>query len=105
MEIIDEYSQKLVEDIVEFSQRRGQIIGILKSIKESKSQYLIDIKATEDAALLAFADLQAVKESEKDEAVKAIETSEIAIAELTSEIAIATKSLQDAEKKLADLQK
>merc|ERR1719502_539908 len=97
-------------DVVAFFQgdyapASGQIVGILKGMKDDMEAELKEAIATEEKAIAGFADLKASKEKEIEMATEAIEaktgrSGEVAVS------AVQTKdSLEDTKEELADTEK
>merc|ERR550537_1983895 len=89
----------------DYAPQSGQIVGILKGMKDDMEAELKESVAQEEKAVAGFADLKASKEKEMEMATEAVETKtqrsgEVAVA------AVQTKdSLEDTKDELADVEK
>jgi hypothetical protein len=89
----------------DYAPQSGQIVGILKGMKDDMEAELKESVATEEKAVAGFADLKSSKEKEIETATEAVETKtqrsgEVAVA------AVQTKdSLEDTKDELADVEK
>jgi len=83
----------------------GQIVGILKGMKDDMEASLKEAIADEEKALAGFADLKASKEKEIEMATEAIETQTTRSGELAVSIVQTKDSLEDTQNELADTQK
>jgi len=84
------------------SSQSGQIIGILKTMKETMEGDLADATNTENTALANFDALVAAKEKEIDAATKAVEDKLTRIGDLGVEIATMKQDLDDTGKALIE---
>jgi len=94
-----------LQDGGDYAPQSGQIVGILKGMKDDMEAELKEAIASEEKAIAGFGELKASKEAEIEMATEAIETKtqrsgEVAVA------AVQTKdALEDTEKELADTEK
>merc|ERR1719161_3065169 len=79
----------------------GQIVGILKGMKDDMEASLKEAIADEEKALAGFADLKASKEKEIEMATEAIETQTTRSGELAVSIVQTKDSLEDTQNELA----
>merc|ERR1719473_763518 len=80
----------------------GEIVGILKEMKDQMDRDLGGIVSTEEAAQKAFNDLRAAKEEEIKVATEAIETKTVRTGELAVAVVNAKNDLSDTQKELTD---
>merc|ERR1719388_583631 len=99
-------------DVVAFLQENGdyapasgQIVGILKAMKDDMEAELKEAIETEEKAVAGFGDLKASKEKEIEMATEAIESKTARSGEVAVSIVQGKDSLQDATVELADTQK
>lgn len=83
----------------------GEILGILKSMKDEMAKDLAELKADEQKALEGFNDLKSAKSTEIETNEKAIVTKEKRMGALAVEISESTHALEDATEELANAQK
>jgi len=83
----------------------GQIVGILKSMKEDMEKSLAEETAEETSAVAGFGDLKAAKSQEVSVASAAIESKTAQSGELAVLVAQGKNALEDSEAELADTQK
>merc|ERR1719247_723772 len=94
-----------LEENGDYAPASGQIVGILKGMKDDMEAELKEATATEEKAIAGFADLKASKETEIEVATEAIEaktgrSGEVAVS------AVQTKdSIEDTTTELADTEK
>merc|ERR1740138_1852314 len=96
----------------DYAPQSGQIVGLLKQLKDSMSKDLADASAAEESAITSFNDLTAAKEKEIAASTTAIEEKTVrhgelgvAITEMTGDHADTVQSLADDKKFIADLEK
>merc|ERR1719456_180904 len=80
----------------------GEIVGILKQMKEEMEANLAEAVADEAKAVEGFASLEASKEKEIEVATEAIETKTARSGELAVSVVQTKDALEDAEKEVAD---
>jgi len=83
----------------------GQIVGILKGMKDDMEAELKESVADEAKAVAGFADLKASKEQEVEVATEAIETKTGRAGQLAVSVVQTADSLEDTQKELADTEK
>merc|ERR1719207_396531 len=83
----------------------GQIVGILKGMKDDMESSLKEAISEEEKSIAGFADLKASKEKEIQMATEAIETKTTRAGELAVAIVQTKDSLEDTEVELTDTQK
>merc|ERR1719456_408801 len=83
----------------------GEILGIMKQMKESMEANLADAESDEAKAVAGFADLQASKEKEIEVATESIESKTVRSGELAVSIVEAKDSLEDTTQEVADNEK
>jgi len=83
----------------------GQVLGILKQMKEEFEANLKGAVETEDAALAGFAELKASKEKEIEVATESIETKMVRSGELAVSISQAKDGLEDSTSEVEDTEK
>merc|ERR1719482_2246545 len=79
----------------------GEILGIMKQMKESMEGDLKELISQEEAAKSSFDELVAAKQKEIAAATKAIEEKTARVGEVAVELAESKNSLEDAEEQLA----
>jgi len=89
----------------EYSPGAGQILGILKQMKDEFEANLKEAVESEDSALAGFAELKASKEKEIEVATESIETKMGRSGELAVSIIQAKDGLEDSTAAVADTQK
>merc|ERR1719172_435374 len=113
--IVNEYPNVDNEDrknVVAFLQENGdyapasgQIVGILKGMKDDMEAELKEAIATEEKAIAGFADLKACKEKEIEMATEAIETKTGRSGEVAVSIVQTKDGIEDTTEELADTEK
>merc|ERR1719327_2081858 len=83
----------------------GQIVGILKAMKDEMEASLKEAIADEEKAVAGFADLKGSKEKEIEMATEAIETKMARAGELAVSVVQSKDALEDALEEAADTQK
>merc|ERR1719515_56712 len=89
----------------EYTAGAGEIVGILKAMKDEMEASLKEAIADEDKAVAGYADLKASKEKEVEMATEAIETKTARAGELAVSVVQTKDALEDATVELADTQK
>jgi chromosome segregation ATPase len=89
----------------EYSPGSGEILGILKQLKDEMTKDLDAMVKEEDTAIADFNGLVAAKQKEIAAATKAIEEKTARVGELDVEIVTAKNDLEDTEESLAEDQK
>jgi len=85
-----------------YAPQSGEIVGILKTLKDEMEKDLSDATADEDSAIASFTSLVASKKKEIDALTKAIESKTMRIGELGVKIAEMENDLEDTQEGLAD---
>merc|ERR1719281_230405 len=83
----------------------GQIVGILKAMKDDMEAELKEAVATEEKAIAGFNDLKGSKETEIEVATEAIETKTARSGEIAVSVVQTKDSLEDTQDELADVEK
>merc|ERR1719327_2463398 len=83
----------------------GEIVGILKAMKDDMEAELKDAVASEEKSIAGFGDLKASKEKEIEMATEAIETKMGRAGELAVSVVQIKDALEDANEETADTQK
>merc|ERR1719388_751400 len=94
-----------IEQSGDYVPQSGQIVGILKSMKDDMEASLKEAIADEGKAVAGYADLKASKEKEIELATEAIETKTGRSGELAVAVVTTKDALEDTEAELADTQK
>merc|ERR1719217_2054818 len=94
-----------IEQSGDYVPQSGQIVGILKSMKDDMEASLKEAIADEEKAITGYGELKASKEKEAEIATEAIETKTSRSGELAVSVVQTKDSLQDATVELADTQK
>merc|ERR1719161_1457413 len=94
-----------LEQSGDYVPQSGQIVGILKGMKDDMEAGLKEAVADEEKAIAGFADLKASKEKEIEVASEAIETKTARSGEIAVSVVQTKDSLEDTEVELADVQK
>merc|ERR1719281_700365 len=89
----------------DYAPASGQIVGILKGMKDDMEAELKEAIADEEKAIAGFADLKASKEKEIEMATEAIETKTQRSGEVAVSAVQTKDSLEDTEGELADTEK
>merc|ERR1719158_2741725 len=89
----------------DYAPQSGQIVGILKGMKDDMEAELKEAIATEDKAMTGFGELKASKEAEVEMATEAIETKTGRSGEVAVSAVQTKDSLEDTEDELADTEK
>merc|ERR1719482_1008563 len=86
----------------DYSGNAGQILGILKQMKEEMEGNLAEAVSDEEKAAAGFADLQKSKETEIEVATEAIETKTGRSGELAVSVVQTKDALEDAQEEIAN---
>merc|ERR1719217_1190524 len=86
----------------EYAPASGEIVGILKQLKDEMEKDLAEIIAQEEAAIKAYDELMAAKKSEVETLTKAIEEKLVRVGELGVKIAEMKNDLEDTQETLAE---
>jgi len=89
----------------DYAPASGQIVGILKGMKDDMEAELKEAVAAEEKAITGFGELKASKEAEIETATEAIETKTQRAGEVAVSAVQTKDSLEDTEAELADAQK
>jgi len=89
----------------DYAPQSGQIVGILKGMKDDMEAELKDAIATEEKAIAGFADLKASKEKEIEMATEAIESKTGRSGEVAVSIVQTKDALEDTKEELGDVEK
>jgi len=89
----------------DYAPQSGQIVGILKGMKDDMEAELKESVASEEKAIAGFADLKASKEKEIEMATEAIETKTSRSGEVAVSVVQTKDSLEDTKAELADTEK
>merc|ERR1719386_522301 len=89
----------------DYAPASGQIVGILKGMKDDMEAELKESIADEEKAIAGFADLKASKEKEIEMATEAIETKTGRSGEVAVSAVQTKDSLEDTKEELADTEK
>merc|ERR1719160_138451 len=88
-----------------YAPQSGQIVGILKAMKDDMEAELKEAVAAEAKAVAGFVDLKASKEKEIEMATESIETKTQRSGEVAVSVVQTKDSLEDTQDELADIQK
>merc|ERR1719160_168977 len=94
-----------LEQSGDYVPQSGQIVGILKGMKDDMEASLEEAVADEEKAIAGYADLKASKNKEIEVATEAIETKTGRSGELAVSVVQTKDSLEDTQVELADSQK
>jgi hypothetical protein len=89
----------------DYAPQSGQIVGILKNMKDEMDKSLGGIVGEEEAAAKGFLELKAAKEKEIAAAGEAIESKTKRVGELAVAVVQAANAIDDATSELGDVQK
>merc|ERR1719335_2052185 len=89
----------------EYTAGAGEIVGILKAMKDSMEASLKDAIADEDKAVAGYGDLKASKEKEVEMATEAIETKTVRAGELAVSVVQTKDGAEDAAAEAAETEK
>jgi hypothetical protein len=85
-----------------YAPNSGEIVGILKTMKETMEKALAEATSAEEAAVASFEELVAAKTKEVAAASKAIETKTVRVGEVAVSIVQMKNDLSDTEASLAE---
>merc|ERR1719160_221494 len=88
-----------------YAPQSGQIVGILKGMKDDMEAELKEAIAAEEKAIAGYADLKASKEQEIELATEAIEAKTSRSGEIAVSVVQTKDSLEDTTAELADVEK
>merc|ERR1719207_327384 len=94
-----------LEENGDYAPASGQIVGILKGMKDDMEAELKEAIATEEKSIAGFGELKASKESEIELATEAIESKTARSGEVAVSVVQTKDSLQDTKEELADTEK
>merc|ERR1719160_1933207 len=94
-----------LEQSGDYVPQSGQIVGILKAMKDDMEAELKEAVADEEKAVAGFADLKASKEKEVEMATEAIETKTARSGELAVSVVQTKDALEDTAAEAADTEK
>merc|ERR1719159_637237 len=83
----------------------GEILGMLKSMKDELTRDMASLQKTEDAALAGFADMKASKEKEIEFADESIESKKERVGTLAVEVVQLKDEIEESAKEAADAEK
>merc|ERR1719305_382313 len=89
----------------DYAPQSGQIVGILKGMKDDMEAELKEAIASEEKAIAGFADLKASKEKEIEMATEAIESKTGRSGEVAVSIVQTKDALEDTKEELGDVEK
>eukprot|EP00405_Crypthecodinium_cohnii_P014526 CAMPEP_0206444848 /NCGR_PEP_ID=MMETSP0324_2-20121206/15148_1 /ASSEMBLY_ACC=CAM_ASM_000836 /TAXON_ID=2866 /ORGANISM="Crypthecodinium cohnii, Strain Seligo" /LENGTH=756 /DNA_ID=CAMNT_0053912933 /DNA_START=232 /DNA_END=2500 /DNA_ORIENTATION=+ len=89
----------------DYAPQSGEVIGILKQMKEEMSKELAEATATEEAAIKTFEELMAAKKKEIASLSETVETKTAQIGELGVSVVQMKEELSDSEEALLEDQK
>lgn len=94
-----------LEQSGDYVPQSGQIVGILKGMKDDMEANLKDATAEEEKATTGFGELKASKEKEIEVATEAIETKTARAGQLAVSVVQTADSLEDTQKEAAEAEK
>jgi len=94
-----------LEENGDYAPASGQLVGILKGMKDDMEAELKEAIATEEKSIAGFGELKASKESEIELATEAIEAKTGRAGEIAVSVVQTKDSLSDTEDELADIEK
>merc|ERR1719271_974690 len=94
-----------LEENSDYAPQSGQIVGILKAMKDDMEAELKEAIEAEEKAVAGFADLKGSKEKEIEMATEAIETKMARAGELAVSVVQSKDALEDANEEAADTTK
>jgi len=94
-----------LEENGDYAPASGQIVGILKGMKDDMEAELKEAIATEEKAIAGFAELKASKEQEIELATEAIEAKTSRSGEIAVSVVQTKDSLEDTTEELTDVEK
>jgi septal ring factor EnvC (AmiA/AmiB activator) len=97
-----EVLSSFLSDGESYAPKSGDIVGILKTLKDEMEKDLSDASSSEDSAIASFEDLMSSKKKEIEALTKAIESKTMRIGELGVKLAEMANDLEDTEEALAE---
>merc|ERR1719428_2493877 len=94
-----------LQDGGDYAPQSGQIVGILKGMKDDMEAELKEAIAQEEKSITGFGELKASKEAEIEMATEAIETKPQRSGEVAVSVVQTKDSLEDTQSELADTEK
>merc|ERR550537_1599176 len=94
-----------LEENSDYAPQSGQIVGILKAMKDDMEAELKEAVEDEAKSVAGFGDLKASKEKEIEMATEAIETKMARAGELAVSVVQSKDALEDEKDEMADTQK
>jgi len=94
-----------LEENGDYAPASGQIVGILKGMKDDMEAELKEAVATEEKAITGFGELKASKETEIEVATEAIEAKTGRAGEIAVSVVQTKDSLEDTTSEVADVEK
>merc|ERR1719453_1189079 len=94
-----------LEENGDYAPQSGQIVGILKGMKDDMEAELKESIATEEKSIAGFAELKASKEQEIELATEAVEAKTSRSGEVAVSVVQTKDSLEDTTDELADVEK
>merc|ERR1719178_455529 len=94
-----------LEEGGDYAPASGQIVGILKGMKDDMEAELKEAIAAEEKAIAGFSDLKASKEKEIEMATEAIETKMGRAGDIAVSVVQSKDALEDANEEAADTTK
>merc|ERR1719420_1565470 len=108
---VDDYQREMILNLLQgqnpfgdYSARSGEIVGILKAMKDEMDKDLGGAVATEEEAVKAFEAMTAAKKSEIAAASEAIESKSVRSGELAVEITTTADDIEDTTAEMNDTQ-
>jgi hypothetical protein len=89
-------------DEAEYAPKSGEILGILKEMKDEMEKDLADATAVENKSIQNFEELAAAKKKEIEALTKAIEVKTVRVGELAVKTAETENAIEDAKEGLAE---
>merc|ERR1719183_1305433 len=94
-----------LEESGDYAPQSGQIVGILKAMKDDMEASLKEAVEGEERAVAGFAELKASKEKEIEMATEAVETKTVRAGELAVSVVQTKDALEDTIEEVSDTQK
>jgi len=88
-----------------YAPKSGEILGILKQMKDEMSKDFAGAKADEDAAIAVFGEMEAAKNKEIEALTKEIESKTTRVGDLSVQVAETENDLEDTKEGLAEDEK
>merc|ERR1719287_208481 len=108
---VDDYQRQMILGLLQgqnpfgdYSARSGEIVGILKAMKDEMDKDLGGAVSAEEEAAKAFEGMSAAKKSEIAAASKAIESKSVRSGELAVEITTTADEIEDTTAEMSDTQ-